>query len=370
MRIAIDTSPLARGGDGIARYLRFLLRALLEQHGPHEWVGLGRRRDSDPGLSRVTWKSDHLPPRVGAVLALGTTLPAMVAGQAPDLFWGPAHRLPALLPRRTAGVVTIHDLCWLKAPSTMRPATRWLDEKLMPRALARADRIITVSSATAADLEAAFPSCAGRIVRVHSAAASLPTAQPREALQAWGIHGPYVLCVGTLEPRKNLGRLVEAFGRVSSAQPGTQLVIAGAHGWGATPGRLIDAAAASRVLLLGHVGDEVLATLYRHAELLAMPSLYEGFGLPLLEALSQGTPVLFGNNSAMPEVAGDAGLGVTAESVDSIADGLSRMLRDDALRGSLASRAVAQAARFSWERAARETLAVFGEAVAERRSSR
>ena len=178
---------------------------------------------------------------------------------------------------------------------------------------------------------------------------------------------PYVLAVGTVEPRKNLARLFEAFARV----PGpTRLVLAGGRGWGTQAPEAMAARAgiAERFTWLGGVDDRTLSTLYRHAALLAMPSLYEGFGLPILEALSHGTPVLHGDASSMPEVAGEAGLAVDARSVDSIAEGLARMLGDERLRETLAARAAAQAAKFSWGRAARETLAVFEEAVAARRA--
>lgn len=376
MRIALDASALATPGNGIGRYLRELLPALLrEADATHDWCWYGRERRSlslhaDP--ARVRLRADHLPIAAGRILSLGTSQPLWLARDRPDLFWGPAHRLPLWLPRGTARVVTIHDLCWLEAPETMRTATRWLDARLMPRALAQADRVIAVSTATRDDLCEAFPAVRDRVVVVHEAAAPM-SPQPVETLAQFGLGGRYVLFVGTLEPRKNLPRLMQAFARIVQTTPDRlMLAIAGPPGWGDMQvGReALRLGIADRVRVLGRVDDVALATLYSHALCLAMPSLYEGFGLPILEALAQGTPVLASNTSSLPEVTGDAGLLVDPLDVDAIAAGLRRMLTDDGLRLRLAARAVAQAAGFSWARAARETLAAFDEALAVRRAQR
>lgn len=374
MKIAIDASALSAKAQGISRYLDSVLERLVEKAVGHEWILYGRDRSlRDRGAAagaRTFVRADGLPAHVGRLVSLATSQPSWLRRDRPDVFWSPAHRFPAWLPAKTARVVTIHDVCWDRAPQTMRPATRWLDAVLMPRALRQADRIIAASGSTRDDLCARFPGVSDRIVVVHEAASPGPPPLSREALSSWGLQAPYVLFVGTLEPRKNLTRLVQAFAQIVSALPHQPtLAIAGAPGWGD-----VDVEAEStrlgiseRVRVLGRVDDAALATLYAHAELLALPSLYEGFGLPLLEALAHGTPVLYGDNSSMPEVAGDAGLGVNAESVDSVAEGLSRMLTDGSLRKTLASRAKAQAARFSWDRAASETLTVFQEAIQVRR---
>jgi glycosyltransferase involved in cell wall biosynthesis len=148
-----------------------------------------------------------------------------------------------------------------------------------------------------------------------------------------------------------------------------RLVVAGGKGWGGLElGPLIDRfQLRDHVVPTGRIDDATLAALYAGAACLALPSLYEGFGLPLVEAMSYGTPVLTSNIASMPEVAGDAGVLVDPLDVDSIAGGLVRMLGDPALRARLSVNARAQSARFSWERAARETLVVFEEAVSERR---
>lgn len=373
MRIAVDVGALASPGNGIGRYLAAILSHAIDQsNSADDWCLYARRATSvaPSSSARVHARYDYLPSDLGRILSLCSTVPVWAALDRPDLFWGPAHRLPCRLPRRTARVVTIHDLCWLKAPDTMRASTRWLDARLMPRALAQADRVIAVSTATRNDLCEAFPALENRTVVIHEAATPMPEPASPQWLEQAGIATPYLLFVGTLEPRKNLRRLLQAMATLPEALRGkTQLVIAGPPGWG---NQRVDVEVArlalgANVRVLGWMGDAELATLYRHAICLAMPSLYEGFGLPLLEAMAQGTPVLTSRTASMPEVAGAAGLLVDPLDVASIADGLRRILIDHALRSRLAAEAKPQAARFSWARAAAETLRVFEDAVTARR---
>ncbi|TWO72109.1 glycosyltransferase family 4 protein [Caenimonas sedimenti] len=364
MRIAVDASMLAADGAGISRYLRSLLEAMLALDDGHEWLLYGRRVPAlATGSSRVGGRQDGLPDAPGRILALAASLPLWTARDRPDVFWAPAHRLPLWLPRDCAGVLTVHDLCWQRAPETMRRSSRALDALFMPRSIARADRILAVSQSTARDIAAGFPAAAARTVVVHEGLSPLPEPAGADALAALGLRLPYVLFVGTIEPRKNLQRLIEAFGAVrgSSTAP-LQLAVVGAAGWGADIAESAHRHGADQVVVLGRVSDATLATLYRHALCLAMPSLYEGFGLPLLEAMSFGTPVLASDTSSMPEVAGPAGHYVDPLSVASIAQGLRKLAGEPGYRDGLAAHAQAQAGRFRWEQAARDTLEVFAQA--------
>ncbi|MFN2185417.1 MAG: glycosyltransferase family 4 protein, partial [Anaerolineae bacterium] len=199
---------------------------------------------------------------------------------------------------------------------------------------------------------------------------TLPAPLGREALAAEGIERPYVLFVGTLEPRKNLRRLLRAYALLDEAlRTRHQLVIAGGRGWGGVDIHALirEAGLDGQVVATGYVEDRQLATLYAHACFLAMPSLYEGFGLPLVEAMGFGVPVLTSNVASMPDVAGDAGLLVNPLDERAIAAGLSSLLTDTDHRERLAARAKANAGRFSWRKAARETWAVMEEAVEVRR---
>lgn len=374
MRIAVDAGAFSLSDGGISRYVGCMLTEmhnLAPSH--HKWMlyGRGKALQSLTGMTGVTIRSDGLPHDVGRITSLMTSLPYWSARDHPDIFWGPAHRLPVWLPRSTARVVTIHDLCWLKAPQTMRAITRWLDGSFMPRAMQQADKVIAVSSATAHDLKCAFPEAADKIVVIPEGASPLPSPGGLDSLKYIGVNTPFMLFVGTLEPRKNLNRLLEAFAMIHREDRlCPSLVIAGGSGWG---GQFLEERCQTlglreKVKILGRVDDQVLSTLYRHALCLAMPSLYEGFGLPLVEAMSLGTPVLTSNMSSMPEVAGPAGLLIDPFSTESIAIGLKEMIANTYLRKKMAHAAIAQANLFSWSRSAKETLEVMQQAVTQRKN--
>ncbi|MGB9713139.1 glycosyltransferase family 4 protein [Dissulfurimicrobium hydrothermale] len=375
-RIGVDARILSERITGIGRYTYEMLAVLVDRG--HKWFLYSHRPlvVGDWSQSNVQLRTANLPeainlPRRMLRLAWAQSVLPWWANQDDiDLFWAPGHRLPYYLPRRIARVVTIHDLVWKHAGETMRPFARWLDAKQMPAAVRIADRVITVSGHTAQDLVAEMPEAKNKVRVVHLGAPALHPTASRGSLKSIGIDRPYFLFVGTLEPRKNLYRLLEAYATLPEGiKNSILLVIAGGKGWGG-----VDAQAVSSRLglnrsvhILGYVSDEMLSTLYAHALFLAMPSLYEGFGLPLLEAMARGTPVLTSNCSSMPEVAGDAGLLVDPHDVGSIAKGLLALLTDETLRRNLAQRAKVNAQRFSWQKAADATLQIFDEAIEERR---
>lgn len=375
MRIAVDVSMLSGTRNGISRYLEELLSAcILAPEAGCQWLLYGRKAVRGEVLSRanVRFRGDGLPHHSGRVASLFSTQPYWAAIDRPDVFWGPAHRLPWRLPSTTARVVTIHDLCWLEVADTMRRSTRRLDTWLMPRALAMADRIIAVSKSIGETIRVTFPDTADRVVVIPAGTSVLPRAKGMEAVRHLGVQSPYVLFVGTIEPRKNLRRLIEAFSRLSGAGcEHARLVIVGAYGWGGQGilEGIADLGLSDRVVVLGRVSDDDLATLYAHARCLALPSLYEGFGLPLLEAMASGTPVLTSRMGSMAEIVADGGVLVDPLAVESIEAGLRKLLCDDDLRRELGNRARERAAAYSWARAARETLAAMGEAMALRRGS-
>lgn len=371
IHVAIDAGAM-HAGDGIGRYLERMIDAIDgEAGGEVRWslYGRGQVHDQATRLRTARARSDRLPVRVGRTLGIFTSLPAWTRLDRPDVFWGPAHRLPGVAPRRTARVVTIHDLCWMLHPATMRPITRWLDQALMPRALQGADRILANSQATRDDLVRHFPEHAGRIRVVYPPPARLPPAAEASVLHAHGLRAPFALFVGTREPRKNVEGLVRAFASVV-AQADVQLALVGARGWGEVPAErwIRQLGLHASVVRLGRIDDALLATLYRHARMLVLPSHYEGFGLPLQEALAAGTPIVTSNVSSMPEVAGAAALYVDPASVESIATAMRRLFGDDALHAQLAAEAASQAQRFSRAASARAMLEAFEEALRRRRA--
>jgi glycosyltransferase involved in cell wall biosynthesis len=175
--------------------------------------------------------------------------------------------------------------------------------------------------------------------------------------------GPFILSVGTVQPRKNYGRLIESLARLRETHPDLGLVIVGGRGWLEDPiYAALDAHGLRKaVVFTGFADDADLPALYSLARAVALPSLYEGFGLPVLEAMACGTPVVTSNVSSLPEVAGDAALLINPLDVDALTSALDRLLTDESLRGTLRERGFARAAAFTWERAAKQLLGVYSQ---------
>lgn len=363
MRIGVDARLLARPLTGIGRYTHEMVNALLRAgadltlympgppvHPLHEGAGRARLRvmAMKGGAGRFFWGQ--------------AVLPALVRRDRPDVFWGPAHRLPLGLPREIFGCLTIHDLVWRFAGETMQPAGRLMEKLLMPPALNRADAVVAVSRHTKADIERCFPGLRADVCVIYPGVAARLPGHGAGYLGKWGIARPYILFVGTLEPRKNLARLLQAYAALPvEARRQADLVVAGGAGWGDVDLERAVAALDLRgsVHLTGYVDERELSTLYENALFLAMPSLYEGFGLPLAEAMRYGLPALAADVSSLPEVAGEAALLVDPLDVEAIAHGLHRMIASPELRARLSQAAEKSVARFDWDRAARQLLDVF-----------
>ncbi len=362
MLIGIDASRavLARR-TGTERYALEITRALIET-APDDRFVLYFNQPPRPGLlprsERVRWRVIPAP-RLWTVARLSLEM----AARPPDVLFVPAHSLPPITPRAT--VATIHDLGYLHFPGEHPTPTRWLRRLANRWSARRATRVVAISGATRDDLVRHEGVPAERIGVVHHGSGPLfkPVRDPAvlEAVRArHGLDAPYFLFVGTLQPRKNLERLLAAFDRVAADRPDLLLALVGAGGW--QPDRLRAALAGiracDRVRLLGYVDDADLSPLMSGSLGLAFPSLHEGFGLPALEAMACDTPVLTSNTSSLPEVVGAAALLVDPLDVAAIADGLGRLAEDADLRQQLGDRGLARAAGFTWQRAAKETLAV------------
>jgi glycosyltransferase involved in cell wall biosynthesis len=227
----------------------------------------------------------------------------------------------------------------------------------MPISLKMADRIISVSRSTARDLTGNFRGLEHKISVIPEAASMMECRRIDSTVDQ-----PYLLFVGTLEPRKNLNRLLQAFRKVIDSGIGEySLIIAGGQGWSRDSlERIIeDLSLEQFVKVLGYVEDKFLHALYRNAYAVVLPSLYEGFGLPLLESMQYGTPVISTNVSAMPEIVGDAGILVDPLSVDEISAAIIRLLSDQALREKLSKRSIRQASKYSWKDSAMKTHDLF-----------
>ena len=281
-----------------------------------------------------------------------------------DLYHYPHFDVPLGGPKPT--VITVHDLKYVRYPELLQSWARGLYLRwMMQRGTRAAAGIVAVSEATRADVCELMRIPPERVFTVHEASGSLP-APEAQGLRQLELEPGYFLFVGERRPHKNLARLIEAYASVRQSHAAAPRLVIVGHAWSAD--RSAEQAVerlglTSAVRLLDRVSDGQLAALYRGARAFVLPSLYEGFGIPLLEAMEMGLPVVTSNVSSMPEIAGDAALLVNPLEPDSIAAAMLRLLSEPALERELSARGQARARQFSWEHAARETLAVYAQVL-------
>jgi glycosyltransferase involved in cell wall biosynthesis len=268
-----------------------------------------------------------------------------------DLVHATNFVLPAV--GRTPGVVTVHDLSFFR--EDIHGGLRRLRDQV-PWSIARAAHVLVPSSAIATEVMERFDVAQEKVSVTYEGVAPIffgASPLSDQVLRGWGIRRPFMLAAGTIQPRKNFHRLLEAWRLAAPELPGWTLVLAGPAGWGPELPETPD------VRLIGWVGDETLPGLLAAADAFCYPSLYEGFGLPPLEAMAAGTPALVGRYSAAEEIVGDAGLLVDPMDVPAIAAGLIRIAHDDALRAQLSRDGKVHAAGFTWQRTAAATIAAY-----------
>lgn len=370
--VAVDLRALVPEATGIGVYTRELGLALARRGGCR-LLGLAHRppRGADE-LAAAGVRIEHQPAPLG-VLWQQLRLPRRLRRGDADLFWSPLGTLPWSCP--LPAVVTVHDLTPLLFPRAHTAKVRWSQIPFLERSLATARRVVADSASTARDLAFHFPETAGRTRIVHPGVA--PEFRPGEADAIAALRAEldapdgYLLSVGTLEPRKNLAALLDVWESLRAEDEGTPpLVLAGGAGWGSRDlARRIQALGAPadggpRAVHVGRVDRERLVALLQAARLFVYPSLYEGFGLPPLEAMACGVPVVTSDSSSLPEVVGDSGLTVPPHDRAGLRQAISRLLADDGLSADLADRGRRRAAGFTWDAAAAALEEVFAEALA------
>ncbi len=375
MRIGIDISWMQGPPSGTATYVAGLVEALVRLDTPHEFVLFSRshRRDGmrddealpGVGLPRVS----HVPVDAPLTnLRQQATLPLAIRRARLDLYHSPAYFLPVALPLLWRGptVLGVFDLNFLRLGENWQPGRRAQYVSLtlqVPLAARQATRILTLSRASARDIARLLHLPPHKIAVIPAAPRDLfhQAPDPASVEQARERHGPFFLGVGVLAPQKNVARIIEAFARADDGA--TRLVLAGRLA-GDYAERVLRPLArrlgvAARVVFAGAVDDETLRALYHAAVALVYPSLGEGFGLPIVEAMACGCPVVTSNISSMPDVAGDAALLVDPRDVAALCAALARIRDDSSLRMDLARRGQDRADLFTWDAVAHRTLDLY-----------
>lgn len=366
-RIAIDYTGALQGA-GIGRSIRHLTNALLQQAQPaHDYVlwAASRQKAGFPSHPRAfpvrtpinsiwltrLWHRANIP------------LPVEWLCGPCDVFFATDFALPPSRTPKTA--LFIHDLSYIRVPDAAHPRLKAYLDQVVPTSLRRAAQVVVNSQTTRLDVLEQYDIDESRVSPIRFGVSpefyhdERPISAVRELFPA--IQRPYLLAVGTVQPRKNYIRLIDSLAQLRSSGHDIDLVVIGGKGWLSDP--IYQAAQTPRVSqhvhMLGHLPDDDLRLLYTHAACFVMPSLYEGFGLPILEAMACGAPVVTSDVSSMPEAAGDAALLCNPYDVEAIAHAIARMLTDTSLRDNYIQRGYKHVTRYTWESGARDLSNIF-----------
>lgn len=369
--VAIDYTPAYEQGAGIGRYVRELVAALAQQdqQTPYRLFVAGARPGSLPAppAPNFSWRSTRLSPLWLARIwhRLHAPLPVESFTGSINIY----HATDFVLPPTTAKthtIVQVHDLSFVRVPEAAAPNLKAYLDRVVPNSVRRADQVLADSQATKEDLIEFYKLSSDKITVLHGGVDE--RFQPASEAVVLAVRQKYhlsdfryIFSVGTVQPRKNYGRLIEALAYLRSRQHDVHLVIAGGRGWLEDPiYRMIETTKMQAfVHFIGFADDADLPALYSGADCLAFPSLYEGFGFPVLEAMACGTPVMTSNVSSLPEVAGDAALTVDPYDLDAICNALEQLLNNNELRQMLIARGFTQAQRFTWTASAAKLQQIY-----------
>jgi len=378
MRIGIDARPLSVQAAGVPRVVNSLVREL-ERIDQENSYFLYSHREFDLPFQNPRWQKrigSHAS-RLPSIVWFWMAARRAILNDNLDVFWSALYIPPLSVPSKVAKILTVHDLESRLLPETMSLKTYWGHRLLVWPSVREADRIVAVSGSTAHDLQRVLKVPDSRIDVIHHGVdAAFKPQDPERAAQyiagKYGVSKHYALAVGTVQPRKNLVTLVEAMQILRGRGEGSfQLVVAGVRGWKNTK---LDETIRRLGLIgedirfLGVVPEEDLPMLYSGSWLFVFPSLYEGFGLPLVEAMACGVPVVGSNTSSIPEVVGDAALLVPPTRPEAFADAILRVRSDKDLRRKMIEKGLRRAAGFRWDKAAGQLLECMRGTVAEKGS--
>ncbi|SRR6266487_113281 len=375
MRIAIDYTAAIRQGAGIGNYVRNLVDAMLAQDPRNQYTLLTSGHPTPghpfPKADNVRGRSIIIPDRYLNILWYRWRLPlhaTLFTGMV-DIYHGPDFVLPPIN-GKVRKVVTVHDLAFLEHPEYAVPQLAAYLNKVVPEAVASADVVATVSQATSQTLIEYFKTPREKITIIPNGIRSYFRRITDPILLAatrykFGLKHPLVLGVGTLEPRKNHPGLIKAFHKAQSAatkkQRPAMLALAGGPGWlyDETQQLIAKLKLENKVRFLGRVTELELITLYSMADVFVFPSFYEGFGVPPIEAMACGAPVITSNSSSLPEVVGDAALLIDPHNTGELARAILQVLENEQLRDELCQKGYARAQHFTWPKSASKMLSVY-----------
>ncbi|MFN8472658.1 MAG: glycosyltransferase family 1 protein [Anaerolineae bacterium] len=364
--IGFDATALRGAKSGVGYYASNLLTHLVQEDDEHDYLLLSNRPvEAEAGGRR-------LPPRYAfpnRSIWMQMVLPVALRAEQPVLCHYTNFTAP--LSSQTPFVVTIHDMTLSLFPRLHPMRQHVVMRPFVPMIAQRAAAIIAVSQSAKSDIVRLLGVPDSKVHVIYEAAAPrfrpVSTVKVADTRERYGLHGRYILYVGTIEPRKNIVRLVEAYARLKADGLPHKLLLVGKLGWDYKPlyQRIEDLGLQDDVIFLGYVPSDDLVSLFNLAEVFAFPSLYEGFGLPVIEAMACGTPVVTTEAGSLGEVAGDAALTVNPLSVKELADALTAVVSDATLASTLRQRGLARASQLSWRETARQTIAVYRQALAE-----
>ncbi len=365
MKIAIDIR--AAGGEkaGKGWYTFNIVQSLLKLDDKNQYILYAK--EGIPGFEH--FKNAQVKLIKGSNILWHLKVARDVQKEKADIFFAPSsYIIPNFLPKSIKIIITVHDLVAFLFTNTHNKKAAIIEKLLLKRAIKKADSICAVSQNTKNDLLAKFPKLEAKKTTVISCAASenfKPILSPQQNLQTFiqktNLPMNFFLAVGTLEPRKNYLNLIKAFKEVNDRFPDYYLIIVGKNGWNFEPTlQLIrENYLNKKVHVLGYLSNKSLVNLYNLAKALVFPSFYEGFGLPPLEAMACGCPVIASHTSSMPEVVGESALLVNPNSPDQIASAMIKLIKDPELVDQLKKKGFKQAKKFSWEKSAKKLLKIF-----------
>ncbi len=367
MHVVVDGHMIGSGETGNETYVSNLLKGLAEIDPRNEYTLLTTapalcRRLID-GHANFTLRSVSANP----FFRIPWQIPLQLQRYPADLLHV-SYIAPPRIPCPT--VVSVHDIIYALMPETFSARDRLILSSLVPVSMRRAARVLTLSENSRQDMLTRYKLPADKVVAIHLAPAGhfrpVSTADIERARQKYDTSQSFVLAVGNLQQRKNLVRLMEAFVQAKQTHRlPHKLVLVGKQHWGyeAIWASVQANNVAAHVKFTGYIPDEDMPALYSAADLFVYPSLYEGFGLPVLEAMACGTPVVTSNTSSLPEIAGQAALMVDPYNVQAISEAIAQGLLDENMRSTLRAKGIEQARRFSWAETARQTLKIYEDIV-------